>query len=164
MDNITIRPAAKPDAPAIARLLAQITEVHHALRPDIFRESYQNPDACGDSDWQDDAPVFVAATQHDVVGCLWCIMNRERDNALKLDRDWLIIDDICVDEKYRRRGIGKKLLDFACRFARDSGLDRIELNVYEANSGAVRFYENNGFTTQKRVMELNLSVGDFSES
>ena len=91
------------------------------------------------------------------MGCLWCLFSQEKDNSLKIDRDWLCIDDICVDENYRRHGIGKQLVDFAIKLAQGKGVDRIQLNVYEDNHSAVRFYENIGFTTQKRVMELNVS-------
>jgi len=95
--------------------------------------------------------------QENVVGCLWCVISRQRDNSMKADRDWLVIDDLCVDARCRRKGIGRKLVDFAVRFARREGLPRIELNVYEDNLGAVKFYERYGFKIQKRVMELDVS-------
>ena len=117
--NINVRPAQTNDAPVINALLSQIVQVHHALRPDIFRSQYKNESA--DYGAQDtDAPIFVAVNEEgDVVGCLWCLFSQERDNSLKIDRDWLCIDDICVDEKYRRHGIGKQLVDFAIKLAQE---------------------------------------------
>lgn len=154
--DIRIRPAQNSDSSAISALLSQIVEVHYAVRPDIFRPCPQqeSSDFCEDAD----APVFVAVDeQENVVGCLWCVISRQRDNSMKADRDWLVIDDLCVDARCRRKGIGRKLVDFAVRFARREGLPRIELNVYEDNLGAVKFYERYGFKIQKRVMELDVS-------
>lgn len=153
--NIKIQPARESDNSAIHSLLSQIVEVHYEIRPDIFRSSYANNSTGFYED--EDTPVFVAVDENGfVIGCLWCIIHRERDNSLKIDRDWLVIDDICVDGKYRKQGIGRKLVDFAVQFAQQKGLSRIELNVYNDNHNAVRFYEHYGFRTQKRVMELDI--------
>jgi len=153
--DITIRPAKEPDIPAIKDLLSQIVQVHHALRPDIFRQFHDSKQStfCEDAD----SPVFVAVDlQDNIVGCIWLVVRHERDNSLKIDRDWLVIDDICVDEKYRRCGIGQKMVGFAVSFARQMSLPRVELNVYNDNLNAVKFYERYGFKTQKRVMEFDV--------
>ena len=158
--SISIRPAQMSDFPIIEALLSQITQVHYAVRPDLFRQFHKKAETDSIIDLQDaDAPVFVATSENNcIVGCLWCIVKRERNNSLKVDRDWLVIDDICVDEKYRGNGIGRKLVDFAYRFAKEKGLDKVELNVYTDNRDAVRFYKRLGFKTQKCVMELNVPV------
>ena len=153
--NVRIRPVKETDCSAIEALLSQITQVHYAIRPDIFRLEYKKEAECWEEN--DDAPMYVAVNEQDnVVGCLWCIIMHMRHNSLKIDRDWLCIDDICVDEKYRKQGIGRKLVEFSCKLAKDRGLSRIELNVYNDNLNAVDFYKKFGFKTQKRVMELNL--------
>jgi len=36
------------------------------------------------------------------------------------------------------------------------GFDRIELNMWEFNEGALRFYESVGFKTYRRYMEFEL--------
>jgi GrpB-like predicted nucleotidyltransferase (UPF0157 family)/ribosomal protein S18 acetylase RimI-like enzyme len=157
--NIRIRPAQTDDTPAINDLLSQIVQVHYKIRPDIFRPQCKNESE--DSSVQEsDAPLIFVAVNEDggVVGCLWCFISEEKDNSLKIDRNWLCIDDICVDEKYRRCGIGRQLVEYAFQIAQEKGLDRIQLNVYDDNKDAVRFYENIGFTTQKRVMEISISA------
>ena len=144
--RINIRPAHQSDSPEIGKLLAQIVQVHYDVRPDIFRQSYRNESDYMVNPQNMDAPVFVAVNeQNRVVGCLWCIIERMRDNSMKVNRDWLVIDDICVDEEYRWHGIGGQLVDYAKHLAQERGLRRIELNVYENNRDAVRFYEHIGF-------------------
>ena len=157
--RINIRPAHQSDSPEIRKLLAQIVQVHYDVRPDIFRQSYRNESDCTVNPQDADTPVFVAVNeQNHVIGCLWCIIERMRDNSMKINRDWLVIDDICVNEEYRGHGIGRQLVDYAKHLAQEKGLRRIELNVYENNRDAVRFYERIGFQTQKRVMELNIPL------
>ena len=145
------------DAAAVNGLLSQIVRVHHKVRPDLFRAEFHADD--NNVRQSEDEPLFVAVNEeNNVVGCIWCLFAKERDNTLKVDRDWLCIDDICVEEAYRGQGIGKKLMEFAAGLAREKGLDRIQLNVYEDNAAAVRFYESLGFATQKRVLELIVPV------
>ena len=47
-------------------------------------------------------------------------------------------------------------MDFAQKYAIENGFDKIELNVYEDNINAIRFYNHLGFKTQKRVMEFKI--------
>ena len=71
-------------------------------------------------------------------------------------RDYLDIDEFCVDEMYRRTGVGTELIDFVRTYAKESGFDRIELNMWEFNRDALLFYESVGFQTYRRYMELPL--------
>ena len=89
--DINIRPAQASDTPVINALLTQIVQTHHSFRPDIFRSSYKNEDA--DYNVNDtDFPVYVAVNEHGcVVGCIWSFISHERNNSLKIDRDWIVI-------------------------------------------------------------------------
>ena len=40
------------------------------------------------------------------------------------------------------------------KYGREKSVDAIELNVLEFNDRAIQFYENIGFTTKSRQMEL----------
>ena len=85
--HINIRPAHQSDSPEIRKLLAQIVQVHYDVRPDIFRQSYRNESDCTVNPQDADAPVFVAVNeQNHVVGCLWCVIERMRDNSMKANR------------------------------------------------------------------------------
>lgn len=55
------------------------------------------------------------------------------------------VEGIFVAGKRQSAGIGKKLLDFA-----KSKCSALELDVYEKNSRAVKFYLNNGFREKSR--------------
>jgi len=72
------------------------------------------------------------------------------------ERDFLDIDEFCVDEAFRRQGIASAMIEFIRRFAKEKGFHRIELNMWEFNEGALAFYEAVGFRTYRRYMEMFL--------
>ena len=71
-------------------------------------------------------------------------------------RDFLDIDEFCVDEACRRRGVASAMIDFAKAYAKERGYHRLELNMWEFNRDALAFYEAAGFTTFRRYMEMML--------
>lgn len=60
--------------------------------------------------------------------------------------DELQIDNIAVSEQYRRKGIGRSLLNFALAIAAGLGARSAILEVRSANSSALAFYERERFT------------------
>ena len=64
------------------------------------------------------------------------------------------IDEFCVDESCRRQGIATAMVDFIRQYAKEKGLRRIELNMWEFNRDALAFYEAAGFRTYRRYMEM----------
>jgi ribosomal protein S18 acetylase RimI-like enzyme len=69
----------------------------------------------------------------------------------------LEIEDLCVDEKYRGKGIGKKLFEEAIKHGKENGVKFIELSVWEFNQNAKIFYEHAGMKVKTNRMELNIS-------
>ena len=68
----------------------------------------------------------------------------------------LYIDDLCVDESQRGTGIGKKLYDYARKYAVEQGCHNVTLNVWEGNDSAIEFYKKLGFKPYKYGMETIL--------
>lgn len=60
------------------------------------------------------------------------------------DPESLEIARLYVLEEYLGKGIGKKLLDFGIKFAKEKGKKYLWLGVWEHNARAIRFYEKNG--------------------
>lgn len=52
-----------------------------------------------------------------------------------------LVEDLVVDNEYRRRGIGKKLLLSVEKWASEKGARRLELLAYHNNTPALAFYE-----------------------
>jgi GNAT superfamily N-acetyltransferase len=61
-------------------------------------------------------------------------------------RHYAVLFDLFVAPHARRRGVGKQLLQRAHAYARDAGLDRLELQTAHANQEARALYESLGWT------------------
>lgn len=151
-----IRRAEERDIPVIMDLLLQVNMVHHNGRPDLFKgpATKYTEGELREILRDDQKPVFVwTDAAGDVRGYVFCAFQRIINSNLRTDVKTLYIDDLCVDERARGRGIGKGLYDFAVHFARESGCYNLTLNVWAANPGAMRFYEKRGMVPQKTAME-----------
>jgi len=60
-------------------------------------------------------------------------------------RKTFFIDKIGIREGFRRKGYGKKLMQFAFNLAREKGLPTIELEVIATNDAAIALYKKLGF-------------------
>jgi len=154
----TIRLAKKEDHPAVERLLRQIAQLHADLRPDAFRPASRKYDTQRYYGLLDDpdTPILVAQNeQGEVLGyAMLQVKAVGEGHPVLLPRQFLYIDDLCVDVDARGLGIGAALMAAVRELAKSRGIERIELNVWECNESAMRFYEHLGFQTQRRTLEL----------
>ena len=158
--EITIRPARKEDHAAVERLLRQVAQLHAELRPDVFRPAGQKYDTTRYYGLLNgpDTPILVAQDgQGKVLGyAMLEIKAVFKDHPVMLPRTYLYVDDLCVDENMRGQGVGSLLMEGVRELAKSRGIEKIELNVWECNEGAMRFYERLGFATQRRTLEFNV--------
>ena len=61
------------------------------------------------------------------------------------------IANIAVDQAFEGRGIGRKLLEKAEKWAQAEGFDQLRLHVFEENQHAQKVYEKIGF--QKNIID-----------
>jgi ribosomal protein S18 acetylase RimI-like enzyme len=62
----------------------------------------------------------------------------------------LYIDALATDERFRRRGVARALLDEASRQANELGLENVALDTAATNAGAQALYEGAGFIVTER--------------
>ncbi|HET9587717.1 MAG TPA: GNAT family N-acetyltransferase [Anaerolineales bacterium] len=60
-----------------------------------------------------------------------------------------IVEDLVVDEKMRRQGTGKALLEYAIRLAREAGASGVSLTSNPQREAANRMYQSMGFTLRQ---------------
>ena len=153
-----IRFAASRDIPGLIDLLQQVGEVHHRIRPDIFRSGAQKYDeAALEALLQDpQRPIFAAVEDDKLLGYCFCIVETTEGDPVLSDDKTLYIDDLCVDENCRGQHVGKVLYDHACAYARQIGCRTVTLNVWCGNDSAMAFYEKRGLKPRKIYMEAIL--------
>lgn len=156
---MTVRRAERKDTPRIQQLLWQVEQVHHRIRPDLFRDGGRKyTDAQLADILADDArPVLVAVDENDrLLGYAFCKFVEYRDDNIMQDRRTLHLDDLCVDETLRGQHIGRALFEAVRDYARAHGCRDLTLNVWTGNDAARRFYESCGFRPRKVCMDYEL--------
>ena len=153
-----IRRAEHRDIPGMIALLYQVGQVHHEIRPDIFRSRAikytrtQLEELLRD----ETTPIFVAMDGEFVAGYCFCQHREYRDSTALTDRKELYIDDLCVDENCRGKGIAKRLYAYVTDYAKSCGCAFVTLNVWCGNDGAMKFYEAMGMNARSITMETKL--------
>ena len=153
-----IRIAKPGDIPGILELLRQVGDVHHQIRPDIFRSGAQKYDEDGLKAILADKtkPIFVAADGETVAGYCFCVLKDYRGSGVQTDRVEVYIDDLCVDESRRGSGVATSLYRHVTDYAKGLGCAFISLNVWCGNEGAMKFYEKMGLTPRHIMLEMAL--------
>ena len=152
-----IRRAENSDIPEILRLLVQVCNVHQDIRPDIFQ---RNGVKYTESDLKElladeRRPVWCALEDEQFLGYCFCQWEEYHDSSVMIDRRELYIDDLCVDEAARGKGVATALFRYVTDTAKAEGAAFITLNVWEGNS-ALQFYEKMGMKPRKTTLDLPL--------
>ena len=135
----TIRPAQKDDLSVIARIWLEANIQAHSFIPSSY--------------WQDHLPmveellpqaeVFVYETLEGIQG------------FLGMNGDY--IEGIFIRQEARSRGIGKTLINCA-----KSQKHKLRLSVYCNNTGAVKFYQREGFQMEKEGIDPDTGQAEYS--
>ncbi len=157
--EIKVRRAEKRDIPRVLELLTQVCMVHHNGRPDIFKADSQKYHAEElELLFEDETrPVFVGVDEHDrVLGYGFCVLVDYSGSNVQVERTELYLDDLCVDESARGKGVGSVIFDYIRSYAKEIGCYHLTLNVWACNPGAMAFYESKGMKMLKKEMEIVL--------
>ena len=155
---MTVRFARETESERVNELRKQVNDLHVNGRPDIFKPGFSRELADHiDTIWNDpDQKIVVCEREGTVCGFAVLHHIRKPENPFMFERDFLDIDEFCVDEAQRRTGVATEMIAFIRSYARTQGFDRIELNTWEFNGDALAFYEAVGFTTYRRYMEMRI--------
>lgn len=100
------------------------------------------------------APAFVAVNaQGDVVG--WCDIQPRGAEGFR----HLAELGMGVRAPWRGRGLGRRLAEAAIARARELGLEKVQLDVYASNLGAIALYERLGFVREGNHARARLLDG-----
>jgi GNAT superfamily N-acetyltransferase len=134
-----LRIADSRDIDACARLLALLFSQEHEFIPDTRKQIVGLEMIIDDPGL---GIVFVCEEDGVIIGMLTLLPLV----STALGKKVLILEDMIVDPGWRLKGTGRRLVDYAERWARKNGYGRITLLTDGDNEAAHRFYEANGFT------------------
>lgn len=153
-----VRFAKEKDLDRVNELRKQVNDIHVEGRPDVFKAGFGE-------EIRDFAKIIlesensdIIVVEHDEKICgMACVdyVNRPETPYGKA-RSFYHVQEIAVDAKFRRQGVAKELLEFMIADAKKRKLDKIELDVWEFNDSAIKFYEKVGFSQTRRWMEYEV--------
>lgn len=154
-----VRIARLGDAERINELRRQVNDLHVAGRPNHFKAGFGEELQKHVYMYLTDGIGYAAVDEEDgqITGMVMVDYIDRPESPYRYAERFAHIAEICVDEQYRRRGVGKRLLDFVKADAKEKGFSRIELDVWAFND-ALAFYEAEGYTVFRRYMELKLDA------
>ena len=153
---IEVRLARENELERVNELRMQVNTLHVEGKPDVFKPGF--PEELRNyihAIWKDPEQAIAVAVKDEVI-CGFAVLHHinRPENPFMRERDFLDIDEFCVDEAFRRQGIASAMIAFIRKFAQEKGFHRIELNMWEFNQDALAFYEAAGFRTFRRYMEM----------
>lgn len=154
-----LRTAVIGDCERIRPLQKEIADVHHNGRPDLFKTEARHftREAFAERLKNPSHTIYIAETDTgEVVGYAFAWIIFYRNHSTYIDFDCFYIDDVCVLQSYRRKGIGKRLFECCKQKAQEEKCKMIELGVWGFNKDAIAFYEICGMRECVRRMEYRL--------
>ena len=153
---MNVRLAEEKDLSRVNELRKQVNDLHVKGKPEVFKAGFSSELRDYIQLIRKDPEQEIVVAEKDGTICAFAVIHHIScpENPFMYERDFLDIDEFCVDEKYRRQGAGSALVRFIRDFAKEKGFHRIELNMWEFNQDALAFYEAAGFTTFRRYMEM----------
>jgi len=156
-----VRRATSDDLPKIGRLGALLIAEHHDFDARRFlaprpRTPVDYASYLGTQLDDPDVAVLVADQDGDVIGYVYAAMEGYDYMALRGPAGAL--HDVVVDPAFRRRGVGRRLLDAALAYLRSRGAPRVVLSTAVQNEPAQSLFASLGF--RRTMIEMTRELDD----
>jgi RimJ/RimL family protein N-acetyltransferase len=141
-----VRPLCEEDAPSYRACLDQVARERLFI---AFTEAPSEHEARFyiKAMLQRNLPFVVAVDPVDtVVG--WCNIHVAPDNPTRPGFGHVGVLGMGLVEQYRGKGLGTQMMQACFDWSGRVGLERIELQVYASNTGAIGLYRKFGFVTE----------------
>ncbi|HEX8989848.1 MAG TPA: GNAT family N-acetyltransferase [Rhodocyclaceae bacterium] len=137
--------ATAADLPAMAALLEELFSLEADFRPDRAKQLrglrlILDTPALG--------RLFVARSGDEVVGMANALVTVSTAQGTRV----LLLEDVVLRADRRGGGLGRKLVEHVCAWARSEGMTRVTLLADKDNAPALAFYERLGFEPSAMVV------------
>ena len=137
VDGFVVREASPEDVPAILGLLGDLGRPRPAGQSEAAEFGRMVEGYIADGDKR----VLVALVGGRVVGMASVLLLPRLNHATRE----LYMPELVVGHQYRRRGLGRALVEYCIRIAAESGCHRVRLESGNQRTGSHRFYRDMGF-------------------
>ena len=136
-ETLEIREATEEDLPSLLTLYEQLhlkrglgLSLEEARR--IFERVRRNPDY----------RIYIAAADGKVIGTFSLLI---MENLAHRGAPMSFVENVVVDEVWRGKGVGKRMMEFGMDRSREMGCYKVTLSSHLEREAAHRFYESLGF-------------------
>lgn len=156
---LTFRRITPADYEAVSGLMQELHEYHAAERGDVFFSAKKRTfeEFC-EYITGDGAISLLAEESGSVIAY---VLVKVGERLCPKGVLTAMMEELYVIPSARRGKIGTMLYRMAEREARDRGAVRLDLIVWDFNDGATAFYRKMGFSSQRIVMEKDITVERF---
>lgn len=131
--QVNIRRGTKKDLPTVWRLIKELAEYEKAPHEVTLTLEQFEQDGFGERPLYE---FLVAEEENQIVGmALFYFAYSTWKGKM------IYLDDIIVTQEYRRKGIGKKLMDALINYAKEAGAKQLRWHVLTWNTPAINFYK-----------------------
>ena len=159
--RVEIRPVTPDDLETLIDIYLDTVVHHAAIDPEVFHVPARDEIAVRlrrRLDGRGETGEYVAAMIGDVMVGSASVDIADPPSAGNMMRAVPTAEfGVSVVEGWRGHGIGRALIEHVERWAAEHGIERMILNVSEANEGAIRLYHDMGYRDYDRAMLKRLT-------
>lgn len=146
------------DPQVLAGLNKPVQDLHHQKYPQFFKP-YDEEVCVAFFQRQLEKPnwvVFLVEIDGKNAGYASYFVKDYQENPFRKAYKSIYVDQVCVLDKFKGKGIGKHVMQKIEEDAKEVGISHIELSYWELNKEAKGFYEHLGYHTYSRIVGKNL--------
>jgi len=150
--GIRIRETKESDLPVLGKHQSKLIAFEKPFDETIKEGNtrYYNPRSCFNSK---DHYMVVAEDKGKIVGSGFCKTAKEPNWSKNKKRGHIGV--LFVEKEYRRKGIGKMIVDELINWLKKRNIKDIRIQAYSKNTNAIKAYKKYGF--KEHVLEMRLA-------
>jgi GNAT superfamily N-acetyltransferase len=148
--SFQVRAATKADVPIILAFIKKLADYERLSHEVIATEKILNETLFGR---RRTAEIAIGFYKKEPVGFVLFFHNY----STFLGQPGIYIEDLYVEEAFRRRGFGRALLTYVAQLAQERRCGRLEWSVLDWNEPAINFYQKLGAVPMKEWTTFRLT-------
>lgn len=138
----------------IAMLNKEVHEIHVSLYPEYFKE-YDFEEVKEFFKKIVSTPnyyFYIVTDEGQSLGYAWLEIREYPENVFMKSYRCVYIHQLGIMKVHRNKGIGRFLMNFINNFAKENGINKIQLDYWSDNESASQFYIKNGFKSYRNYL------------
>lgn len=153
--DVLLRKSSLSDYEIIDEILCKLHKYHGENKPKVYKEIEHFFSKEEFEKILEENNFFILSILDGVVtGLIW-YRRAEKGNKFEKNSTQLWIDGLYVDERYRNKGIAKRLLSKVMDIAKNDGIDSVESMVWDFNEASKKLFAKY-FEVRAHIMSYNL--------